>query len=215
MPLRMSDECLGVVKGVPGGQGNVFWVLVGVLECPGVFFRCWRVYGELRRCLIVFFPLISFNFRKPHMRSLWFCSRPGAPKCLKYQNVQKLRSFWPIGKPRERFQSWVITVYFIPLLLDHTVQDSTTEVGYKSFHCINDCCQSLDNKEINMRGPGTSEEIQGSNNIKFLLRNSCRCHWGLVLIARKSTCGHMSPVLQKLEEGHIQLEKEWTQKRWK
>ena len=65
MPVRMSDECLGVVKGVPGGQGNVFWVLVGVLECPGVFFGCWRVYGGLRRCLIVFFPLISFNFRKP------------------------------------------------------------------------------------------------------------------------------------------------------
>ena len=61
-------------------------------------------------------------------------------------------------------------------LIRDLVQDSTTEVGYKSFHCINDCCQSLDNKEINMRGPGTSEEIQGSKDIKFLLRNLCRCH---------------------------------------
>ena len=38
------------------------------------------------------------------------------------------------------------------------------------------CCRCLDNKEINMRGPGTSEEIQGSKDIKFLLRNTCRCH---------------------------------------
>ena len=59
MPFRLSDECLGVVKGVPGGQGNVFWVLVGVLECPGVFFGCRRVCGGLRRCLIVFLDALA------------------------------------------------------------------------------------------------------------------------------------------------------------
>ena len=55
------------------------------------------------------------------MRFLTFSSRPEGPKCLKYQNVPNLRSFWAIGKPWERFQSWVIKVYFIPLLFDHTV----------------------------------------------------------------------------------------------
>ena len=73
MPFRLSDKCLGVVKGVPGGQGNVFWVLVGACGCIGVsrdVLGCWSVYGGLRGCLIVFFPLISFNFRKSHMRSL-------------------------------------------------------------------------------------------------------------------------------------------------
>ena len=55
------------------------------------------------------------------MRSLAFSSRPGGPRWLKYQNVPKLRSFWAIGKPRERFQSWDIGVYFIALQLDHTV----------------------------------------------------------------------------------------------
>ena len=34
--------------------------------------------------------------------------------------VPKLLSFWPIGKPRERFQSYVIKVYFIPVPNDHT-----------------------------------------------------------------------------------------------
>ena len=55
------------------------------------------------------------------MRSLTFSSRPGGHRCLKYQNVPKSRSFWAIGKPRERFQSWDIRVYFISFQLDHTV----------------------------------------------------------------------------------------------
>ena len=47
------------------------------------------------------------------MRSFTFCSTRGGPKCLKYQNFPKLWSFWLIGKPQERFQSWVIKVNFI------------------------------------------------------------------------------------------------------
>ena len=62
MPLRLSDECLGVVKAVPGGQGNVFGVPEGVLECPGVFWGCWKVYACFERYLGVCstqFPSIS------------------------------------------------------------------------------------------------------------------------------------------------------------
>ena len=59
------------------------------------------------------FLSISFNFRKPQIISLTFSNRPGGLRCLKYQNVPKLRSFWPIGKPRERFQSSDIRVYFM------------------------------------------------------------------------------------------------------
>ena len=43
MPHQLSDECFGVVKAVPGGQGNVFGVTEGVLECQGVF-------GGVRGC---------------------------------------------------------------------------------------------------------------------------------------------------------------------
>ena len=100
----MIGECRGISEGIYGvSRGN------------------WRVYGGLRRVSGCLFPSISSNFRKLQMRSLKFSSRPGGPRCLKYQNVPKLRSFWPIGKPRERFQSRVIKVYFIPFLLDHTV----------------------------------------------------------------------------------------------
>ena len=38
-------------------------------------------------------PSISFNFRKSQIRPLTFCSSPGGPKCLIYQNVPKLRMF--------------------------------------------------------------------------------------------------------------------------
>ena len=73
----------------------------------------------------LYFPLQflpnSSNFRTSLMRPLTFSSRPRGPRCLKYQNVPKLRSFWAIGKPRERFQSWDIRVYFISVPNDHTV----------------------------------------------------------------------------------------------
>ena len=55
------------------------------------------------------------------MRILNFFSRPEDPKCLKYQNVPNLGSFWAIGKPWERFQSGDIRIYFIPVPKDHTV----------------------------------------------------------------------------------------------
>ena len=55
------------------------------------------------------------------MISLTFSSGPWGPKCLKYQNVPNLGSFWAIGKPWERFQSWDIRIYFIPVPKDHTV----------------------------------------------------------------------------------------------
>ena len=55
------------------------------------------------------------------MISLTFSSGPWGPKCLKYQNVPNLGSFWAIGKPWERFQRWDIIIYFIPVPKDHTV----------------------------------------------------------------------------------------------
>ena len=55
------------------------------------------------------------------MRYLPFSSWPEVPKCLKYQNVPKLRSFWAIWKPWEMFLSWDMRVYFIPVPNDHTV----------------------------------------------------------------------------------------------
>ena len=55
------------------------------------------------------------------MISLTFSSGPWGPKCLKYQNVPHLGSFWAIGKPWERFQRWDIIIYFIPVPNDHTV----------------------------------------------------------------------------------------------
>ena len=60
------------------------------------------------------------------MRYLPFSSWPRVPKCLKYQNVPKLRSFWAIWKPWEIFQSWDMRVYFIPVPNDHTVTWANT-----------------------------------------------------------------------------------------
>ena len=64
------------------------------------------------------------------MGSLTFSINPGGPRCLKYQNVPKLPMFWLIGKPWERFQSWVIRVYFISVPMDHTV--ARAQVGARS-----------------------------------------------------------------------------------
>ena len=89
MPLRLSDKCLGVVKAVPGRGGTVFGVLEGVLEFPRVFRGVRVCTGDFWRCLVVF----SFNLRHSQMESLTFSSRPGGPKCLKYQNVPKLQKF--------------------------------------------------------------------------------------------------------------------------
>ena len=44
MSLRMSDECFGSVKAVPGGHGLCLGCLGVFFEFPGVFWGCWRVY---------------------------------------------------------------------------------------------------------------------------------------------------------------------------
>ena len=107
-------QCLGYVKGDMGVCGDIWGSLGGVGGCKGAQDGVWLSFP-------LQFPPNSSNFRKSHMRSLTFSSRPGGPRCLKYQNVPKLRSFWAIGKPRERFQSWDIGVYFISVPSDHTV----------------------------------------------------------------------------------------------
>ena len=107
-------QCLGYVKGDMGVCGDIWGSLGGVGGCKGAQDGVWLSFP-------LQFPPNSSNFRKSHMRSLTVSSRPGGPRCLKYQNVPKLRSFWAIVKPRERFQSWDIRVYFISVLNDHTV----------------------------------------------------------------------------------------------
>ena len=77
--------------------------------------------GGLRGVSGSLLPSFPFNVRKSQMRILNFFSRPEDPKCLKYQNVPNLGSFWAIGKPWERFQSGDIRIYFIPVPKDHTV----------------------------------------------------------------------------------------------
>ena len=52
--------------------------------------------------LIFSFPI---NFHSLLDKIVTFSRTPGGPRGLKYQIVPKLRSFRPIGKPRERFQS--------------------------------------------------------------------------------------------------------------
>ena len=61
MPLRMSDECFGVVKAVPWGHGVCLGCLGMFFEFPGVFWGCWRVYPGFESHLGVFstqFPSI-------------------------------------------------------------------------------------------------------------------------------------------------------------
>ena len=84
---NLSDERFVEVKAFPGGQGDVFGVPEGVLECPEVFWGCWRVYGRLKGMSCSLFPSISFNLRKSQMKSVTFLSRPRGTKCRKYQNV--------------------------------------------------------------------------------------------------------------------------------
>ena len=53
MPLRLSDECLEIAKAFPVRYVSVFGVPGAVLECPGVFLGCWRVYLCFERYLEV------------------------------------------------------------------------------------------------------------------------------------------------------------------
>ena len=71
-----------------------FGVFSGVL---GLF----EGVGGLRGVSGSLLPSFPFNVRKSQMRILNFFSRPEDPKCLKYQNVPNLGSFWAIGKPWE------------------------------------------------------------------------------------------------------------------
>ena len=79
-----------------------------------------RQSERLRGVFVSLFPSFAFNLRKSKIRFLTISSRLGGPRCLKYQNIIKLRSFWHIKKPRERLQSWVIRVYFLSVPNDHT-----------------------------------------------------------------------------------------------
>ena len=68
-------QCLGYAKGDMGVFGDIWGSLGGVGGCK----------GGSGRCPVVFplqFPPNSSNFRKSHMRSLTFSSRPGGPSCL-------------------------------------------------------------------------------------------------------------------------------------
>ena len=100
-------------EGVWGAWG-CFEVSTDVLTVLAGVSMLWEVSGSI-------FYSISTNFHGALLKVLTFSRRPEGPRCLKYQNVPKLRSFWAIGKPRKRFQSWDIGVYFIPVPTDHTV----------------------------------------------------------------------------------------------
>ena len=129
--LWVSTAAFGNVKDMSG----VLWECLEISECVwGVSRGSWRVKGVSDSI----FPSVSFNFGKSQIRSLTFSGRPRGPKCLKYQNVPIWGLFWPIGKPWEMFQSWVIKVYFISVLMEHTVAPKSNSV-------IIWCCELLRN----------------------------------------------------------------------
>ena len=112
---------LGSGQGCSWGTGEC---ISGAWGCFGVFSGVLGLFegvGGLRGVSGSLLPSFPFNVRKSQMRILNFFSRPEDPKCLKYQNVPNLGSFWAIGKPWERFQSWDIRIYFISVPKDHTV----------------------------------------------------------------------------------------------
>ena len=63
----------------------------GYLRVSGGVYEKLEGEGGLRGVSGSLSPSISFNFRKSQMELLTFSSRPVGTKCLKYQNVQKLR----------------------------------------------------------------------------------------------------------------------------
>ena len=129
--VRNACWCLGL----PLAMSNIYQGWYGsVWAYLRVSRWCWRVYGELRAVSGSNFPSISFNFRKSQMRSLTFSRRPGGPRCLKYQNVPQFWSSWAIGKSWERFQSWVISVYFLTIPDDHTISLSFSLASSSTLH---------------------------------------------------------------------------------
>ena len=105
LTLKLSDECMRVVRATPGGH----------------HFRCQGVKGNSEGVYFGEFPQIFFNCLKSQIGHLKFSSWSGGPKCLKYQNVPYIRNFWHIEKPWERFQCWVREIYFLTVPDDHTV----------------------------------------------------------------------------------------------
>ena len=121
MPLRMFHECLGVVNAVPGEQGVCLGCLGVVFYCLGVFWGLLEGVSVLSEVSGSAFYSNLIYINCALIKSLTFSKRRGGPRCPKYQNVPTSWSFWPIGNPWERFQSWDIRVYFIPVPDDHTV----------------------------------------------------------------------------------------------
>ena len=117
----MFHECLGVVNAVPGEQGVCLGCLGVVFYCLGVFWGLLEGVSVLSEVSGSAFYSNLIYINCALIKSLTFSKRRGGPRCLKYQNVPTLRSFWPIGNPRERFQSWDIRVYFLTVPDDHTV----------------------------------------------------------------------------------------------
>ena len=66
-------------------------------------------------------PSMLTNVFKLQISPMRRPSISGGPKCLKYQNVPYIRNFWHIGKPWNRFQRWVIIIYFLTVQDDHSV----------------------------------------------------------------------------------------------
>ena len=73
--------------------GNVLDMSEVIWECLRVAVGRWRAYGGLRGVFGRLFPSDAFNSRKSQIRFMTFSSRPGGPRCFKYQNVPELRSF--------------------------------------------------------------------------------------------------------------------------
>ena len=118
----MFEKCLGVVNAVSKEQGVCLGCLKGGFYCLRVF---WGMLGGVSMLSELYGSAFYSNLIYVNgalIKSLTFSKRHGCPRCLKYQNVPTLPSFWPIGNPRERFQSWDIRVYFISVSNDHTVQ---------------------------------------------------------------------------------------------
>ena len=130
----------------------------------GVSQDIWGCLGEVggctggwEGCLEVFF-LHSPSIVKSHRFNSWhFPVDLEGPGVSKNKNVLKLRSFWPIGKPRERFQSWVIRVYFVSVPNNHIVTDKWIFIPksllhwnccLKSKHCIDINFKSLKKEEM-------------------------------------------------------------------
>ena len=92
MPHKLSDECLEVAKAFPGRLVRVFGVPGGVLKCPGMLGVLAGVSMLLEVSGSIFYS-IPTNIHGALIKALTFSRRPEGPRCLKYQNVPKLRSF--------------------------------------------------------------------------------------------------------------------------